>query len=555
MRQLKEEGRSTALLVGAGISASAGIPLASKMVVELKNDPRYSYRFEDVQLKETDNEYNVLMKCLTYKQREEYLRSYTNSAKINLAHLYIGMLIKEGYVNTVLTTNFDPLLVKTMALFNHHTYVYDLANTRNYVSDSILFPNIFYLHGQGHSFLMLNTTEELRQPGDYFKMLLNDLLRKHYFLVVGYSGLCDFIFEELCEVPRFSSDLNWVGYKSEEAPKHVREHLCNKDSVRYINSNGADSFFRALANELELTPAPFFDRPFDYLRDILGNIGALQFDDGGGVQNFDLLKQPLQKIETAIELVEKGDVKTLRSNLKNLSQGKLESDLMSLMLQGKYQEIVNRAEEIKAVGTEDVIKQLARAYYNLGDLAFRRGDIEEGENYYKESLILVPQNAFGYYNWGTDLVRIALERNCDEKLLRLGIEKFEWAVNIKPDFYHALANWGTALLKLYTKTDYKAYLNEAIEKLEKANQAAAHIADYSLACCYSLLGDYDKALALLELSFVHETAALMQADRAHIEADADLENLRPHPRFKELLDKYMPQPIGEGHRGAEPVSG
>ncbi|MFN8287629.1 MAG: SIR2 family protein [Chitinophagales bacterium] len=541
MRQLKEEGRSTALLVGAGISASAGIPLASKMVTELKGDPRYNYRFEDVRLNEETNEYNVLMKSLTYKQREEYLRSYINSAKINLAHLYIGMLIKEGYVNTVLTTNFDPLLVKTMALFNHHTYVYDLANTRNYVSDSILFPNIFYLHGQGHSFLMLNTTEELRQPGEYFKMLLNDLLRKHFFLVVGYSGLCDFIFEELCEVPRFSSDLHWVGYKSEDAPKHVREKLCVKDSVRYVNSYGADGFFRELANELELTPASFFDRPFDYLREILNNIGTLQFDDGGGVQNFDLLKQPLHKIDTAIELVEKGDVKTLRSNLKNLSESKLETELMSLILQGKYREVVGRKEEIMTSGGREAVKHLARAYSYLADEAFKQDDPAEGDRLYTETLALVPDNSFGYYNWGTDLVRLGLERNCDEKLLRLGIEKFEWAVNLKPDFYHALTNWGTALLKLYTKTGYKPYLLEAIEKLERANAAAAHIADYSLACCYALLGELNKALDFLEQSLAHETAGLMHADRKHIEADPDLNNLHAEARYTAILDRYLPE--------------
>lgn len=537
MRHLRNEGRATALLVGAGISASAGIPMAGKIADDIRRDPRYNYRLDDLQMNPELGDYNSLMRALTYKQREELLRGYIDEAKINLAHLYIGMLIKEGYVSSVLTTNFDPLLVRTMALFNQHIYVYDLANIRDYVSDSVMYPNIFYLHGQGHAFLMLNTPDELQLPGKYFSTLVNDMMQRHFFLVVGYSGLSDFIFDKLCTFPRYSSDLIWVGYKSEQAPNHVRQQLCNKDSVRYINSNGADSFFRDLVNELGIDTPPFLERPFEYLKSLLSNIGDLQYDDGSELQKFDLLKQPLRKIEMAIELVEKGEVKNIDDDLKKMVVGKLENELMSLHLQSRYDDIIARAEEIKSYNNASLNEQLIRAYSVKAGKLFEEGDVEEGERHYALAQALMSDNYAGYYNWGTDLVKTALQRDSNETLFRRAFEKFSWALKVNPDGYHALANWGNGLLRSYAKTGYKPYLTESIEKMEAANALAPHICDYSLACAAALQNQTEKAFELLESSFSNKT---VNDTRPQIEKDPDLDSIRNDPRFLQLLNQYLP---------------
>jgi adenylate cyclase len=50
---------------------------------------------------------------------------------------------------------------------------------------------------------------------------------------------------------------------------------------------------------------------------------------------------------------------------------------------------------------------------------------------------------------------------------------------------------------------------------------------YNLACFYSLVGDVDKALDLLEDSV---------KSRSWIEHAHDLDNLRDHPRFKLFLE-------------------
>ena len=59
------------------------------------------------------------------------------------------------------------------------------------------------------------------------------------------------------------------------------------------------------------------------------------------------------------------------------------------------------------------------------------------------------------------------------------------------------------------------------------------IARYNLACTLSLLGHVDEALAALD-----EAIGLGYGDVAHMEADGDLEAVRNHPRYPEVLCRH-----------------
>ncbi len=474
IKQMKEEeNRSTVLLLGAGVSVSAGVPLADHMVKELRSTPKYAGQLEDIDMIKGESEYNMLMRSLFPKQRQEYIRAYIDKAKINLAHLYIGSLIKEGYVDSVLTTNFDPLLVKTMALFNKHTYVYDLANVRNYVSNSIMYPNIFYLHGQGHAFLMLNTETELHGPRPYLKTLINDMMDKHCFLVVGYSGSCDFVFKELCDTHEFPHGLFWVGYKSKEPVSHIKENICCKESVRYTDSNGADSFFRDLANELGVNTRSFIDTPFEHLREMLQNIGDLKYNDGTEDQNVDLLTQPNIKIDAAIDLVENGKAMNYENEIEKVKAGKLNAELQNLLLKNRFSDVIERENEILNSGIESAKELLAWAYsqqgYSLGNIAEQKNNNEEiyfqaFESYKKSTqLSEIPTT---WYNWGLDLGKLAATKDENEDLLLQSIEKYKQAIKIKPDMYWAWGNWGNILVRLAMKKKSEELYHDAFQKYE-----------------------------------------------------------------------------------------
>ena len=70
----------------------------------------------------------------------DLVAEYVDSAKINWAHICIALLFQAGYVDRVLTTNFDPLVNRACALLGQFPAVYDCAPCRGLLSH--VFENI-----------------------------------------------------------------------------------------------------------------------------------------------------------------------------------------------------------------------------------------------------------------------------------------------------------------------------------------------------------------------------------------------------------------------------
>lgn len=68
------------------------------------------------------------------------------------------------------------------------------------------------------------------------------------------------------------------------------------------------------------------------------------------------------------------------------------------------------------------------------------------------------------------------------------------------------------------------------ERLREIRRSDA-LVTYNLACSYSLVGNKEKALNMLE-----EAICLGYRDRDHMLEDPDLSNLKDDPRFTELLE-------------------
>src|ERR1039458_7470156 len=69
----------------------------------------------------------------------------SRATKINWAHLALAQLIDGGYIDRVLTTNFDPLVSRACALVNSFPAVYDFAASRVFNPDQISEKAIFHL--------------------------------------------------------------------------------------------------------------------------------------------------------------------------------------------------------------------------------------------------------------------------------------------------------------------------------------------------------------------------------------------------------------------------
>ena len=95
-----ENGRTAAMLIGAGCSKTAGIPLAAEFVAEIKRTHGKDFKRAKQQT------YAHCMGALCPQDRHDLISKYIDDAKVNQAHIAIAQLMKGGFVDRVLTIIF-----------------------------------------------------------------------------------------------------------------------------------------------------------------------------------------------------------------------------------------------------------------------------------------------------------------------------------------------------------------------------------------------------------------------------------------------------------------
>src|SRR6185369_14370575 len=216
IRNAKQRGKSCALLIGAGCSVKAGIPLASEFVEIIKK------RWPSAYGRAHNKTYPECMAEISSGERHDLIKEFVDRAKINWAHIAIAQLIKHGFADRVLTTNFDPLVLRACSLVNITPGIYDFAASQHFKPAYIAANAIFHLHGQHTGFVLLNTKDEVDRLSGAVAPLFEDAGRNRLWLVAGYSGDNDPVFEQLAKVENFDQRLYWIGYRNNEPSQPVR---------------------------------------------------------------------------------------------------------------------------------------------------------------------------------------------------------------------------------------------------------------------------------------------------------------------------------------------
>lgn len=269
MKILKEQQRGCILFLGAGASKSAGIPLAKELSEILRNDSIYKDLLHDLD----KNDYVSLMSELTPNNRKAFIKEFIDKSKLNQTHLYAAALMKAGYIDTVVTVNFDPLMLKALSMLNIFPAVYDMAVSREFIIGGIEHPAVVYLHGQSHGFWQLNTEDEMPIALNNIKNLFSEITATRSLIVVGYSGN-DPVFTELSKIAKFEHGIFWVGYKDEEPSPHIKEQLLDKynKSPWFLNGYSSDEFFQQLKSELLVEEPDIINKPFTFLKETIAII-------------------------------------------------------------------------------------------------------------------------------------------------------------------------------------------------------------------------------------------------------------------------------------------
>ena len=173
----------------------AGIPAAGGIVEYVEHN--YGRKFA----RATQPTYPDVMAELHERERRDVIGHFVDSddLRVNWAHLCIGLLVHEGFVDRVLTTNFDPLVVRACAMLDDFPPVYDFGTSQLFQPANTPDKAVFYLHGQRSGFRMLHTVAECADHAKRLAPLIHETVQGRTVIVVGYSGANDPVFDLLAE--------------------------------------------------------------------------------------------------------------------------------------------------------------------------------------------------------------------------------------------------------------------------------------------------------------------------------------------------------------------
>ncbi|MGN7411613.1 SIR2 family protein, partial [Paenibacillus sp. SAF-068] len=467
--------------LGAGASRSGNIPLTKEIIKDiLKKHPDSPFITE---LDEEKRTYANLMNCLAPHERNELLKGYIEKAKINVTHIYLAQLLKEGYLDYILTVNFDNLMLRALSMFNMFPSTYDMAILKDLTTTTFKEKSVVYLHGQSHGLWLLNTPEEMGKVKTTIPRIFDSIKNQRPWVFIGYSGE-DPIFEHIKKLGRFDNGLYWVTYIDEDPKPEVEKFISDPHTNGFlIKGYDSDSFMLKLNNELGLAQPRIVDKPFTALAEMLQ--GIVDIDDK---EHFQGVKERLEiakrQVSKAIKQYEDEDA-IVETNLKEIEIDNLKKELINLNITKDYDfEKISRIEEkIKETEDNTLYNLLSGIYSNWGITLKRMAQSQEGEEAdalyqqafekYGKAIEIKPDMHEAYNNWGIALGDLAERKEGEEAdgLYQQAFEKYQKSVEIKPDKDEAYNNWGSDLGDLAERKEGEeadGLYQQAFEKYQKA---------------------------------------------------------------------------------------
>ncbi|MBZ9996445.1 TPR end-of-group domain-containing protein [Mesorhizobium sp. BH1-1-4] len=448
-----KDTRPFSLLIGAGCSKAAGIPLARELIKEINESSQFQPHI--AKLSDDDRKsYGRLMACLSKNDRKDLLGKYLKEAKVNWANIAIAAMMASGFVSRTMTFNFDSVLARACGICGLYPATYDFVTGASRTTDHIVSPAIIHLHGQGYGLSMLNSDQETKDHAERLRPLLMETIRTSPLLVIGYSGLADAVFPVIVSEFDGTERMFWIGH-GDDADANVSQLLAkNPQLAEYFGGADADTFLVRVAQELNCWPPMVFQNPISHIRNEISPITKFPIDGTSDV-GVDVLEALRKKLDL-IEIDPTVEDLALRASMD--------------LLKGDFGEIIaasNRGEDIPPrvlaaalLGEGTQIIEKARA---SGEAALFEAAIQK----FKTALEIQSDSHEALTFWGDALLGKARAAG-ETTLFDSAGEKYEAALNIKPDIAEALNNWGNAMLAKARITGDTSQLDEIISKYEAA---------------------------------------------------------------------------------------
>lgn len=284
-----EKGRGRAVfLIGAGCSVSAGIPAAAGVAQHCALELARTYSkgsfvgsnpdaalawlidHQCVALtaeqapKSDGSHWGVLyqyffeMHLKSPNQQREVINELIDASgdKLNWAHACLGELVQRRYVHSVLTTNFDQLVLQGIIRTGILPVTADGLESLNRITGRPKRPQVVHLHGSMHTYNLRNSRQALGETSknpSALTMMYSLLQQCDLLVVVGYAGGEEGVMVLLHEAARTMPQLviYWVTYESgtERLSPECKTLLAGENKFT-VWGGSADKFFGELMSEL-----------------------------------------------------------------------------------------------------------------------------------------------------------------------------------------------------------------------------------------------------------------------------------------------------------------
>ncbi|MBD8346377.1 TPR end-of-group domain-containing protein [Dysgonomonas sp. HGC4] len=396
LKDAKNSKNKPIIFLGAGMSAAGNIPLAedisNDILSKFKNKPAIK------RLKKEERTYAKLMSCLNTTERNDLLNNYIEKAKINVGYIYLAHLIKEGYVDYVLTVNFDNLILRAMAMYNLFPPIYDLSILKELPTSHIETQSVTYLHGTHRGLWMLNTDNELKKISKICSPFLNRIAERRTWIVIGYSGE-DKILDEIADLGSFTNDLYWIGYKDNEPSQRVQERLLDlpNNNSYLIKGYDADLFMLRLHSEVGLQTPDILYKPFTSLQNTINSIVEISDEHKNAKGQLEITKR---HIKDAIRLYEEGASRRSYTT-KEVNIDLLIKEIIKYRTESSFDQNAGRIEEIRKE-VEEINDKLLNA--TLANLYFEWSFEQNIKKAIEKTLIA--DKLYGYWTYSYRLANL-----------------------------------------------------------------------------------------------------------------------------------------------------
>ncbi|MDN4053158.1 SIR2 family protein [Massilia sp. YIM B02763] len=253
-----------AWFLGAGASATAGIPTGYAMITDFKkrifcelsgaklkevdaDDPLWIQRIDAFLASHSDlpppndpSEYAAAFEAVfpTPEDRRNYISDAVQKGTPSFAHRVLAALITTRRVPCVFTTNFDTLVETAATVTDQLVAPGDRANLSVSAIDNAdramhalgeSRPLLAKIHGDYHSVSLKNTTDELRVQDAQMRTVLTSACARYGLVVVGYSGrdasVMKALGDALTQPTSYPAGIHWVTRSADGLLTDVRVFL------------------------------------------------------------------------------------------------------------------------------------------------------------------------------------------------------------------------------------------------------------------------------------------------------------------------------------------